>query len=143
MDESKLQSKLQESVNDSMSRIEKFHMRPLFRQAYSCMSNCYKDQQCSQDQLSRCVQNCSATSNTAQNIVQNEMNSFQNRLQRGIEQCQDELNDKITPEVRANPQKLEALRQGSLGCLNQCVTRHIELLKSVEGRIEHELHNIK
>eukprot|EP01041_Mallomonas_annulata_P011584 gene11584-24225_t len=138
-----LQERLQSSVTKVMKQLEQSKVRPLQKKTYLCMAGCVESSSTPDHVVNNCIENCSTVVNAVNEIISQEMNSFQNRIQRCSMSCQDEFNDKITPDMRENPKKLEQARKQSMGCLNSCVNKHIDLLKSIQGKLEQEIDHVQ
>ena len=138
-----LQQRLQSNVDMMIGNIEISKLRPLQRKTHLCIADCYGNTSKSQDQIYRCVDECSAAAKISQSIIQREISSFQNRLQRCTQACQDDFDDEITPDLRANTRRVEAAQKKAQNCASRCVDRGLALLKSVQAKIENDIDQLK
>ncbi len=115
------------------------HLRPLMSLMHACSVKCYDNKSYSNQQLDSCSRSCSANIEIAQKILQQEMNQFNNRLQRGIQDCQDNVQDKVTPSVQNDPEKMSALQGDLLKCVSLRVDEHIAKLPGLHKKIGEEI----
>lgn len=114
-------------------------LRPLQRNMYLKLAECYNSKTASVDDIQRCCNNQQAPVQTADRLLQNEMKQMQDRLQRCSMACQDEVNDKYPNAVQPHAQA-EALAEK---CLIACADKHLAMLKSMKYNIETKLDELK
>lgn len=113
-------------------KIEVNKIRPIQRDAYLKMAECYNSGTSSSESIERCAFQASQPSKYIQQIVENEMSQLNGRLQRCGMSCQDEVRDKYTT---MNSDAEKAMKN----CLNSCADKHIAMLKSIKYNIESKI----
>eukprot|EP01084_Bolivina_argentea_P047720 87949_1 len=129
------QRKLQSSVEEMMERVDKRHLRPVQKAAYTCMANCFDNTQAPQAQISHCQEKCAARSERLQKVVQSEINSLQERVQRCAVACQDEAKDSIPAGTNPGDAKFERAQKGMDRCVTTCADKMVKLMPQMEARI--------
>jgi Eukaryotic protein of unknown function (DUF842) len=130
-----LKQAMQQTVSKAMDNIERNHMRPLQRNAFLCMANCFTNKHHSHEQVVNCQQNCSAPIQNAQQVVEQEIGTLQERLQRGLMQCRDAARDMVPPKAKETDPAVAAAQRAMDDCAVKCIHAHTGMVKQVEARI--------
>ncbi|KAL3828455.1 hypothetical protein ACJIZ3_017257 [Penstemon smallii] len=106
------------------------HINFTLQQAYfKCAYECF-DRRKKYDEISNCVEHCSAPVVNAQNLVETEMAKFQEKIGRALRVCQDKYEDaKSHPNNNSAIDDLES-------CVNQSVQDSINLIPHVAGKLK-------
>jgi hypothetical protein len=139
MNEHDLQRRLQESVDKMLYDISSNKLRPLQKKAYLCSASCFDNPSASEEAIQVCLNNCTHKVKSCQGVIENEMSSFQNKLSRCVQVCQDEGTTGLTPEIRSNPAKMNAIQANMMTCASKCVEKHISMLPSIKSSIVSEI----
>lgn len=113
-------------------------MRPIEKNTYLNMANCYDNKSATTDDIRRCVQNCAQTTNYVNNVVQNELNQFQDRFQRATRSCEDEVRDRF-----GDSGDHAAMQKAMLACMSKVVDSHVKMLPNVQANIEKGIDKVK
>ncbi|KAH7836220.1 hypothetical protein Vadar_033772 [Vaccinium darrowii] len=109
------------------------HVNFTLQQAYfSCAYRCF-DRSRTQDEINRCVENCSVPVMRAQNLVESEMAKFQERMNRSLMVCQDKFEAAKLQQIKTDAMKdLES-------CVDQSVQDSIKTLPHLVGSLKASL----
>ncbi|KAJ8774828.1 hypothetical protein K2173_017274 [Erythroxylum novogranatense] len=92
------------------------HINFTLQQAYfKCAYECF-DRRRKQEEISNCVEHCSAPVLNAQQVFENEMARFQERLNRSLAVCQDKF----------ETAKLQKVGSDAIPALESCVEQSIQ-----------------
>ena len=122
--------------------MEKDTLRPLQANTHRKIADCYSNRNASSGEVERCAQNCQVPLMNIQNLIQNEMNQFQEKLTRCTMVCQDQVADKFDFAGNTSDRNTAAAEKMLMGCVNECVDKHIALLRSVSAKMEKDIANI-
>lgn len=121
-----------------MCQIEVEKLRPMQKNMYLKMSECYNSKSASSNEVENCVNRHSAPAQMVQQVIQHEMSQLQDRLQRCSMACQDEVRDKY-PNVSGSNASADAMAER---CLMNCADKHIAMLKSIKYNIETKIDEV-
>jgi hypothetical protein len=133
-----IQQRLNDAVSAMLDKVDMQRLRPLHKDAYLKMAACHDKRNASAQEIQHCVQGCGRKMEAANQIIQAEMGQLQNRLERCSMGCQDEVRDAMhgKDNSQANQEMAERL---ALKCTGSCVNKHMDLLKSVQHKLESDI----
>ena len=137
-DHNQIQQRLQNAIDSVVSSVNKRKVRPLQRDTYLAMAKCF-DADISDQQVENCVQRESHGVQIAQQIMQNELGQFSNRIQRCVQDCEDSARDSVGNQDLSDPRVQEKAQNMMLKCTSVCADKHIDMLRSIQGRMEKEI----
>ncbi|XP_076951653.1 uncharacterized protein LOC143625084 [Bidens hawaiensis] len=131
----RLRQKLNEvnSAAQSHLGVVQDHVNFTLQKAYfKCAYECF-DRRRKQDDISRCVENCSIPVLQAQNLVEGEMAKFQERLNRSLMVCQDKYESAKLQKIKTDA------AQDMESCVNRSIDENIKALPHLVAKLKTSL----
>lgn len=140
-----LNARMEGEAKVALDEIEKTLLRPIARNSYACVLQCYDDagQNGSSAQIDQCSRQCQVPYQASNQIVQQEVGNFQNRLSRAMMQCNDEASAMITPAVQNDARKMRKVEDKVLYCIKKTVDDHVKQLGPMKQRIQAGIQQMK
>lgn len=140
-----LNARLEGEAKTSIDAIEKELIRPIARQSFACVVQCYDKagKTGSSNELDQCSRQCQARYQGAHAILQQEVGSFQNRLSRAMMECNDKANDLMTPGAQNDPKQMKKIEDVAIKCISKTVDEYVGLLKPMRKRVSTQLDGLK
>lgn len=126
------------TITIMLLQIEVEKLRPLQRNMYLKLAECYNSKTASSNEIQNCEHRHSAPMQVVQQVMQHEMGQLQDRLQRCSMACQDEVRDKY-PNVSGPNPAADAMAER---CLINCADKHIAMLKSIKYNIDTKIDEV-
>jgi cellobiose-specific phosphotransferase system component IIA len=141
----RLQYKIQNEAEKTLSQIENTILRPIARTAYSCVVDCYDKASTtgSKELLQSCSNNCQKVHESVNSLIGREINEYQNRVNRSMMQCQDEVSGLMTHDMMENDRKRKKMEHKVLNCLEKAVKDHVKQLEPMKCRIADSVKEIE
>lgn len=109
---SDLQRELQSAATEAFSDVQDYVNFTLQRAYYKCSYECFERSR-SHQEISGCVERCSAPMLKANGLLQNEMSRFQERLTRNLMVCQDKFEaQKLVQQANGSTKEFEQCMEG-------------------------------
>ncbi|KAL7464183.1 hypothetical protein ACHAXS_004523 [Conticribra weissflogii] len=136
-----LTSQIQGDVSKVIDEVERYKLRPMAREMYSCIVACYDKAGKSgrQEQIDQCTQQCQIPYQKAGAVTQQEIGNFQNRLNRAMMQCNDDAQGMITPDMQHDARKMQRVEDSLLKCIDGAIKKSRDSLGPMKSRIESQL----
>ncbi|PSC72301.1 ATP synthase subunit mitochondrial [Micractinium conductrix] len=131
---------LRKAMEEMVNSLERQHVRPMQKEAYTCMAACC-DKAGTQQDLQQCCGGCEQKVMVAQQVINAELRAFQERLQRCVQRCQDKAQEQLS----ATPSEKEiAAAQGSLAeCAANCAGEYQKQVPKVSKDLISRLQQIR
>ena len=139
MDDFDLQNyanRLQTGIENAMNETDKRSIRPIFRESYQKISNCYDNKTGTSEQIQNCVQQNSAKMQNCQTVVTNEINRFQTMVKRCLDNCADDSGGYNSS--RDDPSVLAETKRCSMSCIDKMVLK----IPDFQSKIEKDIYEI-
>lgn len=122
--------KLQKGFDDVVNYLDKAVLRTFYKDIYLQLSKCYDSSTHSNEEVKSCTEKYSYILSQVNGHVHQEVNSFGYKVQRCLEVCQDEKS--LLKESFSNKDRCEI----------SCMTKHTDMLKPFQGKLEKDLKDL-
>jgi GTP cyclohydrolase III len=127
-------------LSDDSLQLEREKLRPLQRNAYLKIAECYSSKSGSAEEVDRCANRYNNVLAQAQNVVNSQLQEFQTRLQRCANPCSDDF--QVAVSSTANNHPSEATQRALVKCISQCADRSVTSIGQLQSKLENDIDTI-